>query len=206
MNGGKVLLGKMKDKSMSIEELAILYDEEWSLKVRQLGKEMGINQEFVKCFSEMGIVVVVEPGISELVYNRKCPTTLKPGNIFVDLKKLSEAIAQIFSGIQMPESLFDIGQMILLIILGIKDIVNVKLPVETVEILITLMQNGGFESWMEEEELYHKVNDYNKRYDLLPVEREKILEVSTLLDKYGVVEIQDGKILLKEKVFGKDFF
>lgn len=37
------------------------------------------------------------------------------------------------------------------------------------------------------------------------IEEVEFAENINFLDKYGVVEMSDGKVVLKEKVFGKDF-
>lgn len=191
--------------NMDIEELAIEKNEEVVKYISCLGNEMHVEGVFREYFSENGVVFIVESAISELVYNRKRPMSLKPGNVFVDMKKTLDAAVQIFAGIQKPEGIYGAIQMVLLVVLSIKDVMNVELPERSSEVLVVLNQNNGFVSWMEEEKLYNLVNEYDKLNNLAPMQEKDFFAINDFLSRYGVIEINDNKILMKERIFGKDF-
>ena len=184
-----------------IEDIAAEVDEEISDAIREQGHQMGLETELVDYLAENAVILVVEPEVSEFVYNREQPVSLKAGNMLVDLRALLRSIAELFVGWQNPDSRLNIARMLIWIILSIKDVAQVKLPQYAGEILMVLCQNNGYVRPLEESALFELLGEMIQK----EVDRETFGKTLVFLDKYAVVELRNGAILLKEKVFGKDF-
>lgn len=183
------------------------YEENEKIKTFLDGQSTLIqaDKKFAKILLDEHVVVVGDPGTLELVYNRKHPNSLKAGNIFVDMKGALKAAAEFFAGYQKPDNGLHAVQLILLLIFSIKDLINIKLPEGSSEIIILLNRLGAYEYAVEEKELLQRVQSFEQEQVLEIIDKNKLMEVVIFLDKYGVIEILDGKVRLKEKVFGKDF-
>lgn len=190
---------------MNIEDMAIEKNSEIENHIKKLGDKLNVSSDFIDFFSENGVAFVIEPRVMNIVHNREEPMSFKPGNVFLDLRKSLGAAVGIVSGLKKPENVLGAIQLVLLIILKIKDAMDVKLPDGSAEVIIALFMNNGFDTYIEENELYIKVNDYNKRNRYPIIEKDKYFEINSFLDRYGVIEIKNGKVRLIEKVFGKDF-
>ena len=173
--------------------------------LEKLGKCMGTDTVFTKRLVTEFVVLVVAADMKGIVYNKMKPMSLKPGNLFVDMKGALKAAAEIFAGYQKPDSWLSGVQLLLLLILSLKGIVNVNLPENSAEIIIQLNRMGAYDSPVEETVLRQKVWDLEKERGLELVEHRSFMETMEFLDRYKIVELRDGKVRLAEKVFGKDF-
>ena len=173
--------------------------------LEKLGKCMGTDTVFTKRLVTEFVVLVVAADMKGIVYNKMKPMSLKPGNLFVDMKGALKAAAEIFAGYQKPDSWLSGVQLLLLLILSLKGIVNVNLPENSAEIIIQLNRMGAYDSPVEETVLRQKVWDLEKERGLELVEQRSFMETMEFLDRYKIVELRDGKVRLAEKVFGKDF-
>lgn len=190
---------------MDMEEKAYRVNESIKKFIHERSSFLHVDAAFAEKIADEYVVLIADSGISELIYNRKQPMSLKPGNLFVDMKGSLKAAAEIFAGYQRPDNWLSAIQLMLLLILSLKNIINVKLPEKSAEVLIVLNRMEGFERAVEEEKLLQQVRKFEEVYGLEQTEEVEFVENMNFLDKYGIVEISDGKVILIEKVFGKDF-
>ena len=124
--------------------------------------------------------------------------------MFIDLKRTVESLVQIGIALQPLKSWINVAQLILLVIFYIKDVAIIELPPFSSEILTVLIQKGQSTDEIFESELHQKVIDLCKANE--EASEAEIYKTVSLLSEYGVISIDDGKIKLKERVFGKDFY
>lgn len=173
--------------------------------LKEQGRNRGVDKEFTKRLTAEFVALIVDADTKSILYNRKKPMSLKPGNLFVDMKGALKAAAEIFAGYQKPDDWLAAIQLLLILIFSLKGIMNVELPENTAEILIQLNRMGAYDSSVDEEALLQKVQDFEKKQGLESIEKQKFIETMDFLDRYKIVEILNGKVRLAEKVFGKDF-
>lgn len=190
---------------MDMEEKAYRVNESIKTFIYEQSSILQVDKVFAEKIADEYVVLIADSGVSEFTYNRKQPMSLKPGNLFVDMKGALKAAVEIFAGYQKPDNWFSAIQLLLLLILSLKNVINVKLPEKSAEVLIVLNRMEGFERAMEEEKLLQQVRKFEEEHGLEQIEEVEFVENINFLDKYGVVEISDGKVTLKEKVFGRDF-
>ena len=172
--------------------------------IQKCGDQLKVDKAYVDYVAQSSVAYVIDSGCQNLVYIHKGNImTLKPGNIFIDLKGTLTAALEVFTGYQNPVNIFGMLQLIFLIIFSIKDVINVKLPKGTETVIITLYKNDGFVKAIDEEKLFRETKlSLNVGESL---NKKQFSDIILFLDKYHVIECIDGTIQLKEKVFGKDF-
>ena len=183
---------------------AIKKNDEISKFIMQAGKKIGVEESFLYDFAQNDIVLVVEDEVDNFVFNKAKPVSIKPGNVFIDLKRTVESLVQIGIALQPLKSWINVAQLILLVIFYIKDVAIIELPPFSSEILTVLIQKGQSTDEIFESELHQKVIDLCKANE--EASEAEIYKTVSLLSEYGVISIDDGKIKLKERVFGKDFY
>lgn len=194
------------DKDKECIELAIEKEKENKKYIQNLGNTIGISQSFIDFFGNEGIVYIIDDEIDDFVYNHNNPTSLKPGNMFVDMKKTCEALAFIGAGFNVPKNWSDAAQLILLVVLNIKDIVNIKLPQGSSEIFSILIRENKLDEGIGEDELMHKVMSYYADNRSVTLDKERFYSIINFMEKYSVISILDGKIFLQERIYGKNFY
>jgi|GEM_PF-3810612 hypothetical protein len=70
---------------------------------------------------------------------------------------------------------------------------------------ITMFERNCYEVPMKEEDLLKVFTSQLKNQEEKEVKSDSILKTIQFLLKYKVINLEEGKIFLKEKVFGRDF-
>lgn len=190
---------------MDIEYEALRKNDSIGIFLEKQRKQLHVEQEFARELLDNFTILVVEADVRGILYNHKKPMSLKPGNVFVDVRGALKAAAEIFAGYQKPDSLLSGVQLMLLLIFSLKDVINVELPDRSAEILTILNRMGAYDRPVEEEVVMHKVLEFEKEHYLPLADEGKLMETMDFLGKYKVLDLSDGKVRLSEKVFGKDF-
>lgn len=190
---------------MDIEYEALRKNDSIGIFLKKQRKQLHVEQEFARELLDNFTILVVEADVRGILYNHKKPMSLKPGNVFVDVRGALKAAAEIFAGYQKPDSLLSGVQLMLLLIFSLKDVINVELPDRSAEILTILNRMGAYDRPVEEEVVMHKVLEFEKEHYLPLADEGKLMETMDFLGKYKVLDLSDGKVRLSEKVFGKDF-
>lgn len=190
---------------MDIEYEAFRKNDSIGVFLEKQREHLHVEQEYARELFDNFTILVVEADVRGILYNRKKPMSLKPGNVFVDVKGALKAAAEIFAGYQKPDSLLSGVQLMLLLIFSLKDVINVELPDGSAEILVILNRMGAYDRPVAEEVLLHKVLEFEQEHYLPMADEAKLMETVDFLGEYKVVDMIDGKVRLSEKVFGKDF-
>ncbi|MDC7291302.1 hypothetical protein NXH76_26300 [Blautia schinkii] len=190
---------------MDIEAEAYRKNDSIAEFLKKKGKDMHVESIFTKCLIEKFAVLIVDADLKGILYNFRKPMSLKPGNLFVDVKGAVKAATEIFAGYQKPDKLLSSIQLLLVLTLALKEVVNVELPEKSAEIIVMLNRMGAYDKPVEETVLLQKVLEYEREHHLGLVKEEGFMKTMDFLDMYKIVEIVDGKVRLAERVFGKDF-
>lgn len=137
---------------------------------------MQTDSIFVKYLIEKYAVLVVDADLKGILYNFRKPMSLKPGNLFVDVKGAVKAATEIFAGYQEPDKLLSSIQLLLVLALALKDAVNVELPEKSVEIIVMSNRMGAYEKPVEEAALLQMVLEYEREYHLELAKEENFMK------------------------------
>lgn len=164
---------------------------------------LGVEKDFAVNMVDSHLEVIPETQKRDIVFLGKNARSIKPGNIKLDLKGLIMAAIELTSSIGVPDTLFESIQLVLQGCIFIFKVTEVKLGKEEAEIVYVLHELGAYCNEVEESRIKEELRRMMEigRIENFDLGRFDML-VNNLL-KIRVIDVTDGRILLKEYVWGK---
>lgn len=181
---------------------AIEYDLELSDKLQQYARKCGENEELGKRIVNNFIEFLPENEIKNMIFLDGDPTSYKLGNVRIDLKKAMLAGVEFAASVSTPESIFNYIQLLIISVLFIKNVTRQELNGIEASVIYLLHMKEAYEFGIEEGQFINEMQEwYQQKNEEL--EYEKIVEAINHLYNMKTAKLENGKIFLKEKVWGK---
>lgn len=149
------------------------------------------------------ITVIPEDARKGMVFLGENSASYKVGNVKIDLKKALVAGLEYVASVNKPESIFNYIQMIIVSALFVVKSVKQEIGKLEAQVVYFLHERGAYEVGIEEERFISAVQDWYQQKEGEILERGDVDAVLKFLYGVKIVDYDNGKICLKEKVFGR---
>lgn len=164
---------------------------------------LGIESDFAFNVVDDYLEVIPETQKKDIVFLGKSARSIKPGNIKIDLKGLIMAAIELTSSIGVPDNLFELIQVVLQGCIFIFKVTEVKLGKEEAEVVYVLHELGAYCNEVEESRIKEELRRMLKIGRIENFDLDRFDERVNNLLKIHVIDMTDGRIMLKEHVWGK---
>lgn len=169
----------------------------------EYSQTLGIEKDFAVNTVDSYLEVIPETQKRDIVFLGKNARSIKPGNVKLDLKGLIMAAIELASSIGVPDNLFELIQLVLQGCIFIFKVTEVKLGKEEAEIVYVLHELGAYCNEVEESRVKEELR---RMMEICRIESFDLGRFDTLVNnllKIRVIDVTDGRIILKEYVWGK---
>ena len=166
---------------------AVEYDSKLSKELQGYASDSGEDKTVATNIVDNFIEFIPENDMKGMIFLRNDPASYKLGNVRLDLKKAILAGLELAASASRPESIFNYIQMLIV----------------SVYIIYLLHIKGAYQSDIEEEQFIHDLQEWYMQRENTTLERGKIVGAINHLYEMKAVDFENGKIRLKEKVWGK---
>lgn len=185
-----------KDEAERLNTQIIEYLGEYS-------QAFGIKKDFALSILDNHIEIIPEMQKRDIIFLGKNAKSIKPGNIKIDLKGLVMAAVEFASSVGVPDTLFEFIQLVLQGCIFIFKVTQVKLGKEEAEVVYVLHEIGAYRNEVEESRVKEELCKMIKNGKIKEFSLNRFDELINNLLKIHVISLNDGKIELKEYVWGK---
>ncbi|MDE7205475.1 MAG: hypothetical protein K2O91_27060 [Lachnospiraceae bacterium] len=182
---------------------AMEYDDKLSKKLQDYASDCGEDKTAAKNIVDNYIEFLPENDIKNMVFLGNDPVSYKLGNVRIDLKKAILAGVELAASVSRPESIFNYIQMLIVSVLFIRSVTRQELNGIEVYIVYLLHIKGAYQSGVEEEQFIHDFQEWYMQRENTTLERRNVVETINHLYEMKVADFENGKICLREKVWGK---
>ena len=182
---------------------AVEYDNKLSKELQDYASDCGEDKIVAMNIVENFIEFLPEDDMKGMIFLRNDPVSYKLGNARLDLKKALLAGLELTAAVSRPESIFNYIQMLIVSVLFIRNATSQELDGIGVYIIYLLHIKGAYQSDIEEEQFIHDLQEWYMQRENTTLERGKIVGAINHLYEMKAVDFENGKIRLKEKVWGK---
>lgn len=171
--------------------------------LRQYSQTLEIKQDFAFNILDKYLEVIPEIQKRDIVFLGKNAKSIKPGNIRIDLKGLLIEAVTFAASVGIPDTLFEMIQLALQGCIFIFKVSEIKLGKEEAEVVYVLHEMGAYHRKIEELKVKEEISQMMKNGRIKEFNLERFEERINNLLKIHVIDMSDGKIELKEYVWGK---
>lgn len=182
---------------------AVEYDNKLSKELQDYANDCGENKTVAVNIVDNFIEFLPEDDMKGMIFLRNDPVSYKLGNVRVDLKKAILAGLELAASISRPESIFNYIQMLIVSVLFIRSATRQELGEIEAYIVYLLHIKGAYQSDIEEEQFIYDLQAWYMQRENTMLEKKKIVDAINHLYEVKVLDFENGKIRLKEKVWGK---
>ena len=182
---------------------AVEYDSKLSKELQGYASDSGEDKTVATNIVDNFIEFIPENDMKGMIFLRNDPASYKLGNVRLDLKKAILAGLELAASASRPESIFNYIQMLIVSVLFIRNATRQELDGIGVYIIYLLHIKGAYQSDIEEEQFIHDLQEWYMQRENTTLERGKIVGAINHLYEMKAVDFKNGKICLKEKVWGK---
>lgn len=182
---------------------AIEHDENLCRKLQEYAGSCGESEETVKGIVDNFIEFIPDDDIKGMVFLNSDPVSYKLGNARLDLRKAMLAGLELAASLSRPESLFNYIQLLIVSVLFIRNITRQELNGVEAYTVYLLHMKGAYQAGIEEEQFMLDLQEWYIQQKGVTLVRGQIVESINHLYEMRVADFENGKIYLKEKVWGK---
>lgn len=186
-----------------IRQRAKEYDDKLGRKLQDYASECGENVEVAKNIVDNFIEFIPDDDIKGMVFLNDDPVFYKLGNARIDLRKAILAGVELVASVSRPESVFNYIQLLIISALFVRNITRQELNGIEAYTVYLLHMKGAYQFSIKEEQFILDLQEWYTQQKGTALEKEKIVEAINHLYKMKVADFEDGKICLKENVWGK---
>ena len=162
-----------------------------------------LNPEFGKLIMDNYLEIIPDSAKREMIFLEKEASSYKMGNIRLDLKSVLIALADFVTSLNKPETFFEYVQLVIISILCVGAITKKELDYNSAVIVYLLHKRNAYEIGFTVDQVKEEIsimrNDYQfKDFDMDKLERD----INNLL-KWNVIRMEEEKVYLNERVWGK---
>lgn len=182
---------------------AMAYDDKLSRKLQGYAGDCGENEAVAKGIVADFVEFLPDDDVKKMVFLGNDPVSYKLGNARIDLRKAIGAGVEFAASVSRPESMFTYIQLLIVSVLFIRNITRQELNGLEAYVVYLLHIRGAYQFGIEEEQFILDMQEWHMQQKGIMPERAKIVETINHLYEMKVADFEDGKICLKEKVWGK---
>lgn len=181
---------------------AITYDNWLKNELMQAAGELGLSEKAGSDIADRYIMVIPDDERKGIIFLGEKSASYKLGNIRMDLKKAIVAGMELAASVSLPENFFNYLQLLIVGAFFIQKSTKQEIGKEEAYILYFLHQRNCYERGIDEMDFQNEFKMWCKgNLENCPdrLECEK-----AIMRLYGqkMIDIEDGKIYLKECVIG----
>lgn len=184
-------------------EEAIEYDNVLKQELKQTASQYGMAETVGNYLVDNFITVIPEDARKGMIFLGENSASYKAGNVKIDLKKALVAGLEYVASVNKPENIFNYIQIIIVSVLFVVKSVKQEIGKLEAQIVYFLHERGAYEIGIEEESFISAVQDWYKQREGKILERDIVYAALNSLYKVNIIALDDGKVYLREKVFGK---
>ena len=182
---------------------AVEYDNELSKELQEYASDCGEDKTVAANIVDNFVEFLPEDDMKGMIFLRNDPVSYKLGNARLDLKKAILAGLELAAAVSRPESIFNYIQMLIVSVLFIRSITRQELDGIEAHIVYLLHIKRAYQSGIKEEQFIHDLQEWYMQRENTMLERGTIVRAINHLYEMKVADFENGKIRLKEKVWGK---
>lgn len=149
------------------------------------------------------ITVLPEDARKGMIFLGEDAVSYKAGNIKLDLKNAIIAGLELVASVNMPESIFNYIQLLIVSAFFIKKATRQNLGKLEAYIVYLLHMKNTYNVGVDEKKFTCELQEWYQQKEEKTLSRKDVLEAINRLYDIKVVDFENGNIYLKEKVWGK---
>lgn len=161
-----------------------------------------LNPQFGNIIMDRYLKIIPNTTKRELIFLNGEPASYKPGNIKLDLRSGLIAVAEFVASLSKPTSIFEYVQLVILSALCIGMISKKELDHNSAIAVYVLHKQNAYKTGITLEQLKNEIERIPDGSFLEDFEIEKLDKVINNLLKWKIIDIEEGKLYLKELVWG----
>lgn len=182
---------------------ALKYDTELNERLQKYAENCGEDAAVGKSITEQFIEFLPDDELKGMVFLGRDPVSYKLGNARLDLKKAIAAGIGYVASVSRPESIFSYIQILIISAIFIGNVTEQKLNgIEAYAVYLLHMKNA-YHFGIEEEKFIGELQELCSTKWGIETNREKVVEALNHLYAMKTADFEDGRISLREHVWGK---
>lgn len=183
---------------------AMEYNDCLKKKLEQAALKYDLDESTGAYIADNYITVLPEDARKGMIFLGEDSASYKAGNIKIDFKKAVMAGLELAASISKPESVFNYIQLLIASTLFIGKSVKHELTRLEAYIVYLLHKKGAYDRGIDENLLIGEVQEWYQHKEGKEVGREEVVNAINNLYSLNVADFDNGKIYLKEHVWGKE--
>lgn len=171
--------------------------------LEQYSNEHDLNTAFGDMIMDRYLEIIPDDAKRDMVFLGRNSVSYKPGNARLDLKSVLLAAADFVVSLNRPEDIFQYLQLVILSVLCIGSVAKKDIDYNCAVIVYALHQLNAYEIGINTEQLKIRVMDMKESYQIGYFDMESLERNINELLKWNVIYMEEEKIFLKERVWGK---
>lgn len=182
---------------------AIEYNDTLKTKMEEIALQYGFKESIGSYIVDNHIIVLPEDARKGMIFLGENSASYKLGNIKIDLKNILEAGFEFVVSINIPESIFNYIQLVIVSILFIQRLTKKKLNNTEAYIVYLLHKKDAYKICIEEQQFISELQDLYRQKEGMVVNSNTIINALNNLYKMRIIDFDSGNICLREFVWGK---
>lgn len=181
---------------------AVYKDNELKEYLKKIALQNNLEISLAEDVVDNFVQFIPEDMVKGMIFLGDESLSYKPENFKVDLKGAIFAGLEFLASINKPESIFQYLQLLIVSVCFVENCIKVKLNNEEAYIVYFLHKEDAYSLSMEEELFIARLQEWYQEMQMCELPRKNIEDALNNLYQMKVVEIENGKIILKEQVRG----
>lgn len=165
--------------------------------------EQSLNPEFGKLIMDNYLEIIPDDSKREMIFLGKESSSYKMGNIRLDLKSVLIALADFVTSLNKPETFFEYLQLVIISIFCVGAVTKKELDYNCAVIVYLLHKRNGYEIGFTVDQVKAEINKMRDDYQFEDFDMEKLEKNIKNLLNWNVIRMEEEKIYLNERVWGK---
>lgn len=181
---------------------AIEFDDELKAKLMKASAELGMDEKTGASIVEHYIMVIPDDDRKGMIFLGNDAVSYKLGNVRLDLKKAIAAGLELVAAINYPENLFNYLQLLIAAALFVQKSTGKAIGKTEAYMVYFLHIRNSYEIGMDEDLLVKEFQGWYQDHSGQAIEESEIRTTVDKLYEQKILDINSGKIYLKERVVG----
>ena len=187
---------------MNMEEAERL-DCEIREYLNNFSAEHGLETEFGNMIMDKYFELIPDITKRDMIFLGNASASYKLGNVKLDLKNVMLALANFVASLNQPKSVFEYVQLVIISVLCVGTITKKELDYNCAVVVYALHKINAYDIGFTLEQLKNQIIKMLEDYQVKVFKMEKLDETIEDLLKWKVICMEDEKIYLNEKIWGR---
>ena len=181
---------------------AIEYNNTLKNELEQAALKYNLEESFGTYIVDHCITVLPEDARKGMIFLGENVVSYKAGNVKLDLKSALIAGLELVASVNMPESIFNYIQLLIVSVFFIEKVTKQNLSKLEAYIVYLLHMKNAYNAKVEEEKFICELQKWYQEKEGENLSKREIVETINYLYEIKVIDFENGSIYLKEKVWG----